>query len=338
MRSFFKSIMGIAGVILLAAAACGLSLGTYTLYQNHQNEETRNAFFQASPDEADILLSISNHEDLLFDMEAYKKFETSCLGNTNSNLLASGIYAKKGNIVCTSGDGTTVTIDGQEKKISDHPSSYLNVINESVFYRDDTDRKIYRYFINDGTTECAVNANCGETIVSVKGVYYIDYSTKKLFFLAFSDKEPKLFFSKRISSFAVVGNSAFVLTEDNTFGFLRESGSFTPISTEVDRFFFDGSAHIQKGSNIYRIDSFTQSECVAEDTDGVLIYEGSGYLYIAEKDSITRLLDNGDTEKICSLEENEIVKTMIETGSAYEIRLFVEKDGLLKEKNLLLEK
>ena len=212
------------------------------------------------------------------------------------------------------------------------------MINESVFYRDDTDRKIYRYFINDGTTECAVNANCGETIVSVKGVYYIDYSTKKLFFLAFSDKEPKLFFSKRISSFAVVGNSAFVLTEDNTFGFLRESGSFTPISTEVDRFFFDGSAHIQKGSNIYRIDSFTQSECVAEDTDGVLIYEGSGYLYIAEKDSITRLLDNGDTEKICSLEENEIVKTMIETGSAYEIRLFVEKDGLLKEKNLLLEK
>ena len=138
--------MGIAGVILLAAAACGLSLGTYTLYQNHQNEETRNAFFQASPDEADILLSISNHEDLLFDREAYKKFETSCLGNTNSNLLASGIYAKKGNIVCTSGDGTTVTIDGQEKKISDHPSSYLNVINESVFYRDDTDRK-YKFML-----------------------------------------------------------------------------------------------------------------------------------------------------------------------------------------------
>lgn len=337
-RSLIKSLKGIVGIILIAAMACGLSYGTFKLIQNNQSKELREAFFKASPDEVDTLLAISDSEELLFDKEAYNIFENACLGNSNNNLLATGFYTKKGNTVCTSGSSSTALVDGKELKISDNPSSYLNIINNNVFYRNDTDRKIYRYSLEDGKTECAVSTNCGETIVSVKGIYYVDYSTKKLNYLAFDENEPKQLFDECISSFAVVGNAAFVLTDDNTFGLVKENGSFTLISTEVDCFFFNGSAYIQKGTKIYRIDSFTQSECAVENTSGKLIYADSDYFYIADSNSVTKVLDDGTTEEIYSHAENEIVKSLIEAASTYEVRLYTEKDSILNEKKTSLKK
>ena len=336
--SLSKALKRIVVAILILVVACGLSFGTFKLFQNYQSKELRETFFRASPDEADVLFSISDSEDLIFDKEAYNIYEVACLGNSNRNLLATGFYAKKGNTVCASGSNTTALVDDKELKISDNPSSYINIINNNVFYRDDTDRKIYRYSLENGKTECFVNAACGETVVCVKGVYYVDYKDKKLNFLAFDESESKQLYDNRISSFAVVGNGIFILTDDNVFGFLKEGDSFIQITTEVERFFFDSSAYIQKGTKIYRIDSFTQSECMMEKTSGVLLFADRGCLYIAENDSVTKVLDNGTTEKIYSLKENEIVKSLIETDTTYEVSLFTSKNGMLTEKKESIKK
>ena len=75
-----------------------------------------------------------------------------------------------------------------------------------------------------------------------------------------------------------------------------------------------------------------------EKTSGVLLFADRGCLYIAENDSVTKVLDNGTTEKIYSLKENEIVKSLIETDTTYEVSLFTSKNGMLTEKKESIKK
>ena len=330
-RNPFKLILIL---VIVIAVATGLSYFTYTQYQTYQHNSFIEKYYQASPDEIDTLFTISDSEDLMFDTEAYKSFENACLGNTNNNLLAMGFYAKRGTIECHSSETTVAVVDEKEITITDHPSSYINIINNYIYYRDDSDRKIYRNSLDDNESECIVDANCGEIVVTAKGIYYIDFATKKLNYLAFSNDEPNQVYDNRIISFAVIGECCFVLNEDKSFGFLKLNKDYTEIDSDVDTFFFDGSIYIQKGSKVYRLNSFTDSDCVIDNIEGFLIYESAGYLYISDNEKITRIPVNGEGEpqEIYSLKENEIVKSIIETSSSCEIKIFTEKDGILYEK------
>ena len=323
-------------LVIVIAAAAGLSYFTYTQYQAYQHNSFIEKYYQASPDETDTLFAISDSEELMFDKEAYMSFENACLGNTNNNQLAMGFYAKRVSIECHSGETTVAVVDKKELTISEHSSSYINIINNYVYYRNDSDRKIYRYSLDDNESECVVDANCGETVVTAKGIYYIDYATKKLYYLAFSGDELNQVYDNRIISFAVVGECCFVLNEDKTVGISKSNKDFTEIDSDVDAFFFDGNIYIQKGSKVYRLNSFTDSDCVIDNTEGFLIYENAGYLYISDNEKIYQIPVNreGESQEIYSLKENEIVKAIIDTGSSCEIKIFTEKDGILYEKTV----
>jgi len=332
-RNPFKYVLIL---VIVIAAAAGLSYFTYTQYQAYQHNSFIEKYYHASLDEVDTLFAISDSEELMFDTEAYKSFENACLGNANNNLLAMGFYAKIGGIECHSGETTVAVVDEKELTISDHSSSYINIINNCVYYRNDSDRKIYRYSLDDNESECVVDANCGETVITAKGIYYIDYATKKLYYLAFSGDELNQVYDNRIISFAVVGECCFVLNEDKTFGISKSNKDFTEIDSDVDAFFFDGNIYIQKGSKVYRLNSFTDSDCVIDNTEGFLIYENAGYLYISDIEKIYQIPVNreGESQEIYSLKENEIVKAIIDTGSSCEIKIFTEKDGILYEKTV----
>lgn len=332
-RNPFKFILIL---IVVIAASVGLSYFTFTQYQAYQHNSFIERYYQASPDETDTLFTISDSEELMFDTEAYKSFENACLGNTNNNLIAMGFYAKKGSIECHSDKATIAVVDEKEVTITNHLSSYINIINNCIYYRDDSDRRIYRNSLDDNQSECVVDANCGETVVTAKGIYYIDFATKKLNYLTFTNDKPNQIYDTRIISFAVVGECCFVLNEDKSFGILKSNKEFTEIDSDVDAFLFDGNTFIQKGSKVFRLNSFSDSDCVIDNTEGSLIYENAGYLYISDNEKITRIPVSGEGEpqEIYSLKENEIVKSIIDTGSSYEIKIFTEKDGILYEKTV----
>ena len=334
-----KPIKFVLILIVTIVAAIGLSSLTYMLYQPFYRNTVKEKYYQLPPNETEALFAISDSEDLMFDTKAYKLFEDSCLGNSNNNLIAAGCYAIKDNIECWSDETTVATIDGKEITIAEHPSSYINIIDNCVYYRDDSDRKVYRNLLDDSRSECVVDANCGETVVTVNGIYYIDFATKKLNYLAFSEKEPTLVYNNRIISFAVIGDSVFTLTENKVFGLLNANGDYTEIDSQVDKFFFDGNAYIQKGSKIYRISSFVSSEGVIDNTEGTLINMSNGYLFLADNDIVTRISTDveGEPQQIYSLKKDEILKTIIGTGGSYEIKLYTEKDGLRYEKSILLD-
>lgn len=325
-------------LIIALVAAVGLSYFTYTYYQSYQRESVKDKFYNASPDESDTMFTISDSEELMFDTEAYKTFEAACLGNTNNDLIAGGSYVQKGTISCYSEEKTIATVDGKEIVVSDHSSSYINIMDSNIFYRDDTDRKVYKYSLDDQKTECVIDANCGETAVTVRGIYYIDYATKTLNYSSFADSEQKQLYEERIDSFAVIGESAFVLNDDKVFGLLKSDGAFMEIDTDIDRFFFDGSVYIQKGSNIYILDSFTNAEHVVEDIDGYLIYESDGYLYTINNKRLRQIpVTGGEGKEIYTLKEKEIIKEISITGDTFEITLFTEKDGIYHRKTISID-
>ena len=257
------------------------------------------------------------------------KFENNCIGNTNNNLLTFGTYAQRKNIVCESDDNTSIIINDEEKVISNDSSSYINIINNEVFFRNDSDRKIYCYSLKDSDVKCLVDANCGEMIVSKRGIYYIDYSTQLLNYYSFQTNTTEKVIDQKIKSFAVGGESLFVQTYNKNLELVNLDGSTIHIIGEVDRFFYDGTIYVQKGGVIYRISSLTSAERVFEEKKNArLIYVEDDYVFLLYNNKIQRVnIDGTDGTDIDEFENNEVFKYMYSTESGCEITYSQKNDS-----------
>ena len=327
------------GKILLAIFCALLISGfVWLIVDKIESTATKEAYYMLSSDDIEALFEISDSPTLMFDNKAYNKFEVACLGNDNSILLSFGNYCEQDGLLCKSNEKTVLIVDEKEIVISDFPSSYINIIDDNVYYRNDSTREIYKYSISKNENECIVKVPCGEMIVSKNGIAYIDLSTSGLNYISLDTMETTPVFGEAVSSFAIIGNAYYCLKATKDFGIIKEDGQFKCIATDVDRFFCDGNIVIQKGSNIYVINGTSVSECQF-DIEGMVVGIFGDKVYINEDQSINAYCISTASfeESIVELENDEVFKAFYILKDSFELITYKDKTAYV-ENQILIDK
>lgn len=323
MNNVSKHKKAVEAIRILSIIALAVVLAGIAFYGvGHRSEElTCEKYYNTPADDYKTLFRISDSKTLCFDKKAYEIFENACLGNSNTNLIFYGNYCSRDAKTCISSANTVLTADGSEIEISKASSSYINIINGSVYYRNDTDKKIYCYSIQNSSNSVVVDKACGETIVSQNGIAYIDLNTSQLNFYAFKNKKSQKVYDKKIRSFAVIGSSYWCLTENKKFGILTGGGKFRTITSNVDRFLCDGKVMIQKGSNIYEIDKGYKTTLVLQNVKSELIGFKDDSLYFIENGALRSYdtLKSKYAPDIKRFESTDVLKALYITDKDYQI-------------------
>ena len=335
-KSKFKFAKKIIFVIIIGLL---ISVITYFAVDYVHGRNIKESYYKLSSVDIDELFEISNDKSLLFDAKAYNKFESICLGNKNSNLLSYGNYCEKEDFICKSKDKTVLLNKGKEIAISKNPSSYINIIDGCIYYRDDITRLVYKYSISSGKNECVIDEPCGEVVVSAKGISYID-SKLNLNYMDFDTSKKIKISNDEIKSFCVVGNLYYCLKNNGDFGVINQKGSFKPITTDAEHFFCDGKIAIQKGSNIYIVDRRQIADIEPLQVEGVLVGFCDDKIYVNEEDKVnsyiasTLVLD----KTIVEFNSSEILKSFYISNNTYEIITYKDADSQYVEKHRSIEK
>ena len=327
MKKTFKiSTILIISFLSIITAVIGESVFTYL-----KNEQIKKDYSSSNAGISDNnYYNISDSLITIYDQDTYKIFENACLGNSNSNLLSYGCYYAKDNIICKSTSNTELIIDGKTLIINETPSSYINIINNNVYYRDDKNRFLKKYNIDTSETEIVIDKPVGQAVVSTKGVSYIDYQTLCLNFLSFEDGTSKEISPLKISAFSIIGNIYLSLCENKELGFLEQNGDFRKIESDVDRFYYNGQIAIQKNNNIYLIDKSEKAFAEKRNVDGLLLGLHDNKMYFSHDNSIIccdieepNISDN----TIYKCNTNEIIKSIYVTDNTVEIQCYNNTDS-----------
>jgi len=192
--------------------------------------------------------------DLLQYKDIYKHYETRSNGNSNSNLMTGGyFYAGDGISISPNADltDTLITHDGEIESICGELCSYINVFDDAVYYRKNSDRHVYRKPLDGMDVTLVLESNVGQFLISDWQAYYIDLgdgNALKTFDLRTPDLSTTLFSS--VASFAVFQNYVFILAMNNELYLLDINAQGSLIYRDIERFFFNGSLIVQNNQNI----------------------------------------------------------------------------------------
>ena len=336
-RSKFKFIAIIVTAIIGAVV---FSVIAHLIVGMICSNTAKEAYYQLSDENIDALFQISSNQLLMFDVDAYNKFESNCLGNDNSTLLSFGCYCEKDDLICRSKDKTMLTAGEKEVIISDSPSSYINIVDDYVYFRDDSTRELYRYSILANKSECVVKFSCGEVIVSKKGISYIDLTSSTLNYIQFDTMQSSQILDGQVKSFAVIGNSYYCLKSNKDLGVVRQDGDFELIASDVDRFFCDGKVVIQKGSNIYIINETGLVDCKITEIEGIVVGLSDNEVYIYDNRNIEvyNISTSSLDKTIIELDKAEILKSFYISKNTYEIVTYTENSSSYTENQKTIER
>ena len=298
-------------------------------YSKKDYENKKQEYLNLLTMNTDDLFGISNVEGLIFNPEAYRMFENACLGNSNSNLLSNGSFSKKDGIICQSINNTVLIVNGIETIISEEPSSFINIIGDDVYFRNDVNRALYKYTISTGNTECIVSKNCGEVVVSSKGISFIDFTTSHLKYIPFNTMKIETVAEIPIQSFTVVGMDYLCLTVEKDLGILSGQ-TFNILDSNVDRFFYQGTIAIQKGDAIYVLKDGKVIEKTIQNVDGILVNYNGDKLFVKSNSSIDiyDLNIDSDSQILTYVAEEDVVKSFCILNDLSEMILYNKTDTL----------
>jgi hypothetical protein len=154
-------------------------------------------------------------DELLQYENAEAIYESVMLGNTNRNLLANGKYCDKGSYKAESTkNGLVLTTDGKPKTIHAELASYLNIINETLYFRDDKDFCLWMYDFSDQSAKSIVGERVGQITATADAIYYIDITENNSLKVLREGKITVNLF-KDVDSFAILGSSIYYLSKDH---------------------------------------------------------------------------------------------------------------------------
>jgi hypothetical protein len=161
--------------------------------------------------------AINPSYELLQHKNAGVIYESATLGNTNSNLLSGGKYCDKGSQKAESTkNGLVLSVDGISKKLEAKSASYLNIINNALYYRNDSDYCVWKYELNTLSLKKMISGHVGQIAVAEGAAYYIDISAENALKAMYDDGDAYVLIQNNVDSFAVLGTEIFYLTKDNT--------------------------------------------------------------------------------------------------------------------------
>jgi hypothetical protein len=317
-KSTKKSVIIVFVIILVAIVSSVVTFGVLR-YRNAYNEKI--AYYGIDTSDTDELYELSNSNDLIYDTKANRIFESNCLGNYNTNLLSYGCIYSDGEIKIVSTDNIVLEQNGQKIKISGTPGSYINRIGDSVYYRNDEDRKVYHYSIKSQETHCLIEKQCGEVIVSTKGIAFINYESEFLSYYSFEAKDIKCLSEEKLIEFATVGNKYFCLAKNGNLFLLDEAGKSSLVEKDVDKFYYAGNIVIQKKDNIFVLNNSILNKLSSKNIKGRLVGCDDKRIYIiADKDISSYDIQDGKfIDTVTTLSDGQVLKSLYIVNDGYEL-------------------
>lgn len=288
-------------------------------YRNTYNDKT--IYYGISPSNKEELYTLSDSNNLIYDVKAVGIFESNCLGNSNTNLLSYGCIYGDDQIKIISTNNIVIEQNGTKTTISKSPGSYINCIGDCVYYRNDEDRKIYQYSINSKETQCLIEKQCGEVIVSTKGIAFIDYESELLSYYSFESKDIKCVSEEKLIEFATVGDKYFCLAKNGNLFLLDANGKSSVIEKDVDKFYYAGSIVIQKKDNVFVLNNSILNRILGEDIKGKLVGCDDKKIYILEaKDIFSYNIKDGKfIDTVTTLSDDQVLKSFYIFSDGYEL-------------------
>lgn len=332
-KSTKKSVIIILIIILVALVSSVVTFGVLR-YQNANNE--KNAYYGMDTSNTNELYELSNSNNLIYDAKANRIFESNCLGNYNTNLLSYGCIYSDGEIKIVSTDNIVLEQNGEKIKISGTPGSYINRIGDSVYYRNDEDRKVYHYSIKSQETHCLIEKRCGEVIVSTKGIAFIDYESESLSHYSFEDKEIKCISEEKITEFAIVGDKYFCLAKNGNLFLLNADGKSSLVEKDVDKFYYAGNIVIQKKDSVFVLNNSILSKLRGKNIKGRLVGCDDERVYIIEDKDISSydIQDGKFIDTVTTLSDDQVLKSFYIFNDVYELIVMNKTNEQYISKNI----
>lgn len=326
-------------IIILIIVAVVSSIVTFGIlkYRNTYNDKT--IYYGINPSNKEEFYTISDSNNLIYDVKSVGIFENNCLGNSNTNLLSYGCIYGDNQIKIVSTNNIVIEQNATKTTISKSPGSYINRIDDCVYYRNDEDRKVYQYSINSKETQCLIEKQCGEVIVSTRGITFIDYESESLFYYSFEDREIKCPSEEKIIEFAVVGSKFLCLTKNGTLFILNDNGKFSVIEKDVDKFCYAGNIVIQKKDNVFVLNNSILNKISGEDIKGKLLGCDDKKIYILEDKDISSyyIKDGKFIDTVTTLSDDQVLKSFYIFNDGYELIVMNKTDEHYIPKNISIK-
>ena len=283
--------------LLVIGTAIGVGTGA-----SQTSVERQSAYdqYRQSPE------AIASFENLGYE-DTFDIWNNKDLGNDVNALLTGGqVYIRNHLRMFPSADGSALIItdaSGNERTI-DMPASYLNVVDDVLYFRNDADRSIYTYNLQTETLHSVSSGNMGEVFVANDLIYYIDYTTDfSVQAIPLSGGAKTEVISSPVASFAVCGDCIIYL-DTNSDLYYSPFDADTPkkLVGNIERFLIGDRIYAESKNTIF---SFTPtgSEAREEYSSGDdslrLIGYLDGNLFFQEEGHL-KYLSGGTSTTICS--------------------------------------
>ncbi len=280
--------------------------------------------------------TISEKEEWIFDKDCFLYFETECIGNRQSILMKYGqYYADDTMEVIGYTAPSTLNINDKNVELLDHEISYINVIEDYIYYRDELDRKIYSYSIDTGEIAKLSDIEVGEMVVSTKGLSYISLIDEKLYFQEFGKSKAKMVIEENVKKFTQIGDKYLCLLDDARL-VLCDFNSIETIEEKTDNYLYQGYLLVQKGEQIYQYDTFHHyKELDLGNRSYLLTVDQSSIYYVDLMEELQKIyqydIETKERKLIKGVEEpSQVIKFYYAIGKD-------EKDHILKILNATSE-
>lgn len=266
------------------------------------------AAFLSYEKEPGIMIS----EDVFRNDQAFVLWSETALHNDLNCLMSGGnFYAKNGIIILPNDNFTGMEIIQGEniKTFSNGICSYINVVDDMLYYRKDDERSIFRCSMQENSEELVYAGNVGEVFVYGDYLYFIDLENeRKVMQVLLEDSEIiNCIIDEPVEQFMIYSNQCLYLTKANRI-YQKEIAAdsvASNISGTYTSFFFNGNIIAQSGDRILSFDICGGNTKVVYENKDIkfrLAGAAASCCYIQEGTTIKKI-STGDDGKIISCQE-----------------------------------
>lgn len=269
------------------------------------------------------------------DYEDTFKLWNDSIGNDVNVLMDGGKqYSRNGLDIYPTGNGKTKIVEATgTAHIIDAVASSLNVVDSTVFYRDDTTRHICSYDLKTGQTEEIYGGNVGEVFISNRYIYCVDFDQNS--FVVAMDLQglnPVVVVDKPTASFAICGGTALHLSTTQRLSTVNiETGTTYVLVHDIERFFVNGRIYAESKNSIFAFTTMggQAREIYTSEDDSMRLVGVVDDLILFQESNVLKLWD-GCEVKAVSTSNHDLYTcvVMCEDGSLRSVAYDQTEDGL----------
>lgn len=261
--------------ILICIVVIALGIGSRFYYDKTQRFSVATYL---KTKEIKKLNRISNQELLWLNQKCFEHYQSYTYGNKEEILEANGKVYKDNKVYAFINDkGLFIN----NKLITKDSASFINYYNDSIYFRNDIDRDIYRYSIKDNKLTKELAGNYTQLKIVNGVLYFINFNDNCLYNYKTKSKKTQKISNLKIKKFTVVGNDYLVLTTNNYLKLTNGSKAKFSVSGINDYFYNGNLVTLTEDKIMQWKDTKSPKKMINEDFNHIIGINGNT-LYLDE--------------------------------------------------------